>query len=118
MHYKHVEWFNKLLSGILFKLKILFLLREIDREEFKKVMSLMRSHNRQGAYQKRGLRTGLRVRGHVENGGLVHYFFGEDGNQRLQHDKFVQFLRDLHHEVCTCIYMQHSIRHKGIIELR
>lgn len=80
-----------------------FVLREIDREEFKKVMALMRSHNRQGAFQKRGLRTGLKVGGHVENGGLVHYFFGEDGNDRLQHDKFVQFLRDLHHEVCSCL---------------
>lgn len=79
----------------------MLILREIDREEFKKVMALMRGHNRQGAFQKGGLRTGLRIGGHVENGGVVHYFFGEDGNQRLKHDKFVQFLKDLHHEVCS-----------------
>lgn len=76
--------------------------REIDREEFKKVMTLMRGYNRQGAFKKGGHRTGLKVGGHRENGGVVHYFFGEDGNQRLQLETFVQFLRDLHHEVCSC----------------
>ncbi|KAK1407867.1 hypothetical protein QVD17_39494 [Tagetes erecta] len=88
---------------------------EIDREEFKRVMSLMRSHNRQGAYQKRGLRTGLRVGGHVENGGLVHYFFGDDGNQRLQHDKFVQFLRDLHHEMVWLEFSHYDFKSCGTI---
>ncbi|MFS7900753.1 putative apyrase [Helianthus anomalus] len=33
-------------------------------------------------------------------------FFGEDGNQRLQHDKFVQFLRDLHDEM---IWLEFSL---------
>ncbi|KAD4385106.1 hypothetical protein R6Q59_010768 [Mikania micrantha] len=88
---------------------------EIDREEFKKVMVLMRSHNRQGAYHKRGIRTGLRVGGHVENGGLVHYFFGEDGNRRLQHDKFVQFLRDLHHEMIWLEFSHYDFQSSGTI---
>lgn len=73
--------------------------REIDKEEFKKVMALMRACNRQGAQHRGGLRSGLKVRGSVENGGLVEFFFGEDGNARLQLDKFVKFLRDLHNEV-------------------
>lgn len=72
---------------------------EIEREEFKKVMALMRTYNRQGACHKNGLRTGLKVHNSVENAGLVEYFFGRDGNQKLQHDKFVKFLRELHDEI-------------------
>ncbi|KDP33558.1 hypothetical protein JCGZ_07129 [Jatropha curcas] len=72
---------------------------EIDRKEFKKVMALMRAHNRQGAVHRDGLRTGLKVSGSVENGGLVEYFFGKDGKGCLHHDKFVQFLRELHDEM-------------------
>lgn len=68
-------------------------------EEFKKVMALMRSYNRQGASHRDGLRIGLKVSKSVEDGGLVEYFFGKDGKGHLQHDKFVQFLRDLHEEV-------------------
>lgn len=73
--------------------------REIDREEFKKVMTLMRSQNRQGARHRDGRRLGLKVS--VENGGLVEYFFGSDGKSSLKHERFVQFLRDLHNEVCN-----------------
>lgn len=62
-------------------------------------MALMRAQNRQGAQHRDGLRVGLKVSGSVENGGLVEYFFGKDGKARLQHDKFVQFMRDLHEEV-------------------
>lgn len=35
----------------------------------------------------------------MEDGGLVEYFFGKDGNTCLKHEKFAQFLRDLHREV-------------------
>lgn len=63
-------------------------------------MALMRAHNRQGSLHRDGLRAGHSVGGSVENGGLVEYFFGEDGKKCLHHDKFVQFLRDLHEEVC------------------
>ena len=73
--------------------------REIEREEFTKVMALMRSYNRQGAGHRDGRRVGLKVGKSVENGGLLGYFFGEDGNGRLNHDRFVQFLSDLHDEV-------------------
>ncbi|EXB91568.1 hypothetical protein L484_016188 [Morus notabilis] len=34
----------------------------------------------------------------VENGGLLVHFFGNDGKACLRHEKFVQFLRDLHNE--------------------
>nr|POF23796.1 isoform 2 of calcium uptake protein, mitochondrial [Quercus suber] len=73
---------------------------EIDKKEFKKVMALMRARNRQGAQHRDGLRTGLKVNGFVENGGLVEHFFGKEGNEHLQHDKFIKFMRDLHDEVC------------------
>ena len=73
--------------------------REIDMEEFKKVMSLMRAQNRQGATHRDGQRQGLNVAEPVENGGLLEYFFGKDGKACLQHDRFVQFLSDLHDEV-------------------
>ena len=73
--------------------------REIDKEEFKKVMALMRSHNRQGANQKNGLRTGFKFNDIVEDGGLVEQFFGKDGKGCLKHDEFVQFMRELHDEV-------------------
>lgn len=83
--------------------------RGIDKEEFKRVMALMRNYNRQGARHRDGMRIGLNVSGSVENGGLLEYFFGKDGKGRLEHDKFVQFLRDLHIEVmlflsivCVC----------------
>jgi len=76
--------------------------REIEREEFCKVMALMRSYHRQGARHRDGRRVGLKVGKSVENGGLLGYFFGDDGKGRLNHDKFVQFLRDLHDEVFSC----------------
>lgn len=62
-------------------------------------MALMRSYNRQGASHKNGLRIGLKVGGSIEDGGLVEYFFGKDGKGSLPHDKFVQFLSNLHDEV-------------------
>jgi hypothetical protein len=65
-------------------------------------MGLMRAQNRQGAQHRDGLRTGFKVNGSVDNGGLVEYFFGEDGKECLQHDKFAQFMRDLHDEVSPC----------------
>jgi hypothetical protein len=71
----------------------------IDREEFKKVMALMRSFNRQGSTHKDGLRIGLKVGQPVENGGVVEYFFGSDGNEPLHCDKFSKFLKELHDEV-------------------
>ncbi|KAJ6435703.1 hypothetical protein OIU84_000836 [Salix udensis] len=77
---------------------------QIDGEEFKKVMGLMRAQNRQGASHRDGRRFGLKVAEPVENGGLLEYFFGKDGKTCLQHERFVQFLRDLHDEVCVYFY--------------
>ena len=64
----------------------------------------MRARNRQGAQHRNGLRTGLKVSGSVENGGLVERFFGKDGNEHLHDDKFIQFMRDLHDEVSPCTF--------------
>lgn len=63
-------------------------------------MALMRSHNRQGAQHRDGRRIGLKVGGSVDSGGLLEFFFGKDGKSCLKHESFVQFLRDLHDEVC------------------
>jgi hypothetical protein len=76
-------------------------------------MALMRAHNRQGAQHRDGLRTGLKCHGSVENGGLVEYFFGKDGKERLQHDKFFQFMLDLHDEVSRL-----PLLHKLLIALK
>ncbi|XP_074591838.1 calcium uptake protein, mitochondrial-like isoform X2 [Curcuma longa] len=71
---------------------------EIKKDEFMKVMDLMRAHTRQGASHRNGLGIGLNIGGSIETGGLIEHFFGRDGMGSLQHDKFVQFLRDLHDE--------------------
>lgn len=73
----------------------------------------MRAHNRHGARHSDGRRTGLKVSGSVEDGGLVEYFFGKDGKACLRHDKFVQFMRDLHDEVTQ--HFQYS-QHCGHLE--
>ncbi|KAA8521608.1 hypothetical protein F0562_012281 [Nyssa sinensis] len=92
--------------------------REIDKEEFKKVMALMRAHNRQGALHRDGLRAGLRVGGSVENGGLVEYFFGKDGKTCLQHEKFVQFLRSLHDEMLRLEFAHYDYKLRGTISAK
>ncbi|KAJ9546556.1 hypothetical protein OSB04_019099, partial [Centaurea solstitialis] len=61
---------------------------------------------------------GLKVKGHVENGGLVHYFFGEDGNKGLRLDKFVQFLRDLHHEMIWLEFSHYDFKSSGTISAK
>lgn len=63
------------------------------------MMGLMRTLSRQGATHRDGMRIGLKVSSSVDNGGLLEYFFGKDGEARLEHANFVQFLRDLHDEV-------------------
>lgn len=92
---------------------------EIGREEFKKVMSAMRSYNRQGSSHRyglrSGLRSGLRIGKSVENAGLVDYFFGKDGKCCLQHDKFVRFLRELHDEIVRLEFDHYDFNSKGTI---
>lgn len=91
---------------------------EIDKKEFKKVMALMRAHHRQGAQHRDGLRTGLKVNGSVENGGLVEFFFGEDGKACLQHDKFVQFMRELHDEILNLEFAHYDYKSRGTISAK
>ncbi|KAG8375818.1 hypothetical protein BUALT_Bualt10G0139900 [Buddleja alternifolia] len=91
---------------------------EIDREEFKKVMTLMRAHNRQGAAHSDGLRAGHKLAGSIENGGLLEYFFGEDGKQRLQHDKFVHFFKRLHDEMVTLEFAHYDYKLRGTISAK
>lgn len=44
--------------------------------------------------------TGQKDNASAENGSMMEYLFGKDGKGRLRHDKFVQFISDLHNEVC------------------
>ncbi|KAM0843670.1 hypothetical protein ACQ4PT_057557 [Festuca glaucescens] len=83
---------------------------EIDKEEFKKVMTLMRSYNRQGAAHRDGLRIGLKVGQPVEDGGLLEYFFGKDGSETLQYEKFSNFLKQLHDEIVSLEFSHYDIK--------
>ncbi|XP_050272084.1 calcium uptake protein, mitochondrial-like isoform X3 [Quercus robur] len=89
---------------------------EIDREEFKKVMAMLQSQNRQGALSRDSWRLGLKVS--VENGGLLEYFFGTDGKACLQHGRFVQFLRDLHDEILQLEFCHYDYSSRGTISAK
>ncbi|KAI3973923.1 hypothetical protein MKX01_030499 [Papaver californicum] len=91
---------------------------EIDRDEFKKVMTWMRALNRQGAHHRDGKRTGLKVSYPVENGGLLEYFFGKDGTSCLQHEKFVEFLRNLHNEILLLEFNHYDYKGRGTISAK
>uniref|UniRef100_A0A0D9W6U6 EF-hand domain-containing protein n=1 Tax=Leersia perrieri TaxID=77586 RepID=A0A0D9W6U6_9ORYZ len=88
---------------------------EIDKEEFKKVMALMRSYNRQGATHRDGLRTGLKVSQPVENGGVVEYFFGNDGDEPLHYEKFTNFLKGLHDEIIRLEFRHYDVKSSNTI---
>ncbi|XP_020965726.1 calcium uptake protein, mitochondrial-like isoform X2 [Arachis ipaensis] len=95
---------------------------EIDKEEFKKVMELMRSHNsyRQGAHHHRdGMRKGSKVNDDcVENGGVLEYFFGKDGKGRLSIHRFLQFMRDLHHEILRLEFDHYDYKSRKTISAK
>ncbi|KAJ6849852.1 putative calcium uptake protein 1, mitochondrial [Iris pallida] len=91
---------------------------EIEMEEFKKVMRLMQSYNRQVSRHRDGLRIGLKVGKSVENGGLMEYFFGKDGKGCLNHDKFVLFLRDLHDEIVRLEFSHYDYKSRGTISAK
>ncbi|KAJ9551018.1 hypothetical protein OSB04_015063 [Centaurea solstitialis] len=91
---------------------------EIDKEEFKKVMALMRAQHRQGSGHRDGLRIGLKVTTHVENGGLVEYFFGKDGKSCLAHEKFTQFLKDLQNEILSLEFAHYDYKSRGTISAK
>ncbi|CAI9092658.1 OLC1v1027968C1 [Oldenlandia corymbosa var. corymbosa] len=123
--FKEYIFFVTLLSipessfSVAFKMFDLDCNKEIDREEFKKVMALMRAHNRQGAVHCDGVRAGHSlVGGSVENGGLVEYFFGKDGKKCLHHDKFIQFLRDLHDEMLRLEFAHYDYKCRGTISAK
>ncbi|BAT78135.1 Calcium uptake protein [Vigna angularis] len=91
---------------------------EIDKEEFKKVMQSMRSHTRLGVHHGDGRRTGRKSNASVENGGLVEYLFGKDGRGRLKHDKFVQFIRDLHDEIVRLEFAHYNYKSRKTISAK
>uniref|UniRef100_A0ACD5Z1B7 Uncharacterized protein n=1 Tax=Avena sativa TaxID=4498 RepID=A0ACD5Z1B7_AVESA len=91
---------------------------EIDKEEFKKVMALMRSYNRQGAAHRDGLRIGLKVGQPVENGGLLEYFFGKDGSETLKYEKFSNFLKQLHDEIVRLEFSHYDIKSSNTISAK
>lgn len=91
---------------------------EIDKDEFRKVMTLMRSYNRQGAAHRDGLRFGRKVGQPVENGGLVEYFFGKDGNEHLHYDKFSSFLKKLHDEIVRLEFSHYDVKSSNTIPVK
>ncbi|KAG0533838.1 hypothetical protein BDA96_04G227400 [Sorghum bicolor] len=91
---------------------------EIDKDEFRKVMTLMRSYNRQGAAHRDGLRFGRKVCQPVEDGGLVEYFFGKDGNEHLHYDKFSSFLKQLHDEIVRLEFSHYDVKSSNTIPVK
>lgn len=81
-------------------------------------MTLMRAHNRQGAHHSDGHRGGHNLGGHIDSGGLLQDFFGEDGKKRLQYDTFVQFLRDLHEEILKLEFVHYDYKFRGTISAK
>ncbi|XP_068342709.1 calcium uptake protein, mitochondrial-like [Pyrus communis] len=81
---------------------------DIDKLEFIKVMSLMRSQSKQNTDSHR-----LKVS--VEDGGLLEYFFGKDGKKSLKLERFVQFFRDLHEEILRLEFAHYDFRAQGTI---
>lgn len=79
-------------------------------------MTLMRSQNRKGANHIDGRRLGVKIP--VENGGLLEHFFGKDGTDCLRHDKFVQFLRELHDEISQLEYSHYDHKKRGTISAK
>ncbi|XP_057849679.1 calcium uptake protein, mitochondrial [Cryptomeria japonica] len=91
---------------------------KIDREEFRKVMNLMRTKHRQGAAHRDGCRTGFKVVESVENGGLLKFFFGKDGSSRLQLEEFKKFIRDLHDEIIRLEFEHYDYQSIGTISAK
>ncbi|KAL5074367.1 hypothetical protein RYX36_013351 [Vicia faba] len=86
---------------------------EIDKEEFKRVMASMRSHSRHGIHRR-----DLEADASVENGRMVKYLFDKDGNGHLGHDKFVQFIRDLHDEILRLEFVHYDFKSRKTISAK
>ncbi|KAK3001275.1 hypothetical protein RJ639_020815, partial [Escallonia herrerae] len=54
----------------------------------------------------------------VENGDLLEYFFGKDAKARLEHGKFVQFLRGLHNEILRLEFTHYDYNSVGTISAK
>ncbi|KAI7754572.1 hypothetical protein M8C21_013466 [Ambrosia artemisiifolia] len=91
---------------------------EIDKEEFKKVMAMMRAQHRQGSRHSDGKRNGLKVSTPVEDGGLLENFFGKDGKSCLPLEKFVQFLKDLKNEILLLEFAHYDYKSRGTISAK
>ncbi|PKI52609.1 hypothetical protein CRG98_026949 [Punica granatum] len=78
-------------------------------------MNLMRSQNRYGTNHRDGKRKMGKATESVDDGGLLEYFFGKDGTKKLQHERFVQFLRDLHDEILRLEFAHYDCRSRGTI---
>ncbi|KAB5513874.1 hypothetical protein DKX38_027780 [Salix brachista] len=119
MSYVHADHGKRIVLMILFLTCFgVIVYSEIDKVEFKKVMALMRAQNRQGTVHRDGFRPGLKVHGSVENGGLVEHFFGKDGKARLQHDKFIQFMKDLNDEILRLEFAHYDYKLRGTISAK
>nr|GEY59881.1 calcium uptake protein 1, mitochondrial-like [Tanacetum cinerariifolium] len=46
------------------------------------------------------------------------YFFGKDGKSRLPHEKFVQFLNDLHNEILSLEFSHYDYKSRGTISAK
>eukprot|EP00249_Psilotum_nudum_P014966 c25095_g1_i1 orf=292-1770(+) len=90
----------------------------IDREEFKKIMGIMRGRTRQGTAQRNGCRLGLKNKIPVENGGLVELFFGKDGKQQLRHEDFEIFLKELKEEIVRLEFSHYDFCNRGSISAK
>ncbi|KAF5812858.1 putative calcium uptake protein/3 [Helianthus annuus] len=91
---------------------------EIDKEEFKKVMAMMRAQHRQGSRHRDGKRNGLKISTPVDNGGLLEHFFGKDGKPCLSIEKFVKFLKDLKNEILLLEFAHYDYKSRGTISAK
>ncbi|KAK2392094.1 calcium uptake protein, mitochondrial [Trifolium repens] len=87
---------------------------EIDKEEFKRVVTSMRSHSRHGVHRRDELLTDASI----ENGRMVEYLFGKDGKGRLKHDKFVKFISDLHDEILRLEFVHYDFKSQKTISAK
>ncbi|WJX41728.1 hypothetical protein P8452_29042 [Trifolium repens] len=87
---------------------------EIDKEEFKRVVTSMRSHSRHGVHRRDELLTDASI----ENGRMVEYLFGKDGKGRLKHDKFVKFISDLHDEILRLEFVHYDFKSRKTISAK
>ncbi|GAU23119.1 hypothetical protein TSUD_305670 [Trifolium subterraneum] len=87
---------------------------EIDKEEFKRVVTSIRSHSRHSVRRRDERLTDASI----ENGRMVEYLFGKDGKGRLKHDKFVKFISDLHDEILRLEFVHYDFKSQKTISAK